>query len=863
MEIESKFLVADEADFQSLESLSELASYVLSEARVQLTEDTFLDTDNKAIMTAGYFLRVRSVQGENGTWVTIKSLGGFEDGTHRREDYVSFLPEGVSVLECPDSRIRNMIFEFTAGLDLFPLLSLSQRRIVRQVKSGEKTIAETFLDRVNQESEGREKKYNEFEVELKDEGTPEDLKDIQDFLLYHYNLSEDPFSKFERAFLFMENIPEKTFLSLNERAFCTQLADQKDIYGKQAKILLAFDEGQTSDELSLLPAILTEIENLRLKFEKERLSIFPFTFDEEKDRKFHLRFPGCALDKDKKTKNEEKATDFKEWDPESLLEYYGADKLRAEKNRENALTLFDGLFTCHGMGEEEKKLLGLAAFLKEIGNSAFPQAKNFISREILLTHPIKGLKIHEMLMLSLITKLQDPGITERDLISTLKNSHTMLPPVFQNKALMLTALIRIANLFEFSYESRPGMTRQIGDALEIEVIGIELEKAAKRAEGKSELWKSLFGRELLFAEIPEDEKTRDANELRIEKEIRKEKRPDKKKCKQPGKLTVEPTDSMGLFGCRILFSQFSCMLSHEKGTIKGEDIEDVHDMRVAVRRMRAAAKVFEAYLNSGKLEPYLEGLKRTLRALGEVRDLDVFGEKAEKYLETLPPGHEHDLDPLFAVLSEEREKARRNLINYLDSQKYSRFKKDFADTLASPESLILQTTNKKCDALPHRIMDVLPSILYARLADVYAYSEWVEGLYLPIDRMHRLRIAAKGLRYTLEFFEGILGDDAKIMIEDLKNLQDHLGDLHDSIIAVDLLNSFLKTGEWGSVENLKTPEKGGLFEGMEGVEAYLKYREEELQTLLDTFPEAWGKIRNAEFRGKIERDVKRLLESSL
>ena len=49
---------------------------------------------------------------------------------------------------------------------------------------------------------------------------------------------------------------------------------------------------------------------------------------------------------------------------------------------------------------------------------------------------------------------------------------------------------------------------------------------------------------------------------------------------------------------------------------------------------------------------------------------------------------------------------------------------------------------------------------------------------------------------------------------------------------------------------------------MEGVEAYLKYREEELQTLLDTFPEAWGKIRNGEFRGRIESNVKRLLENS-
>ena len=45
MEIESKFLVLDEADFQALENLSRLASYSLSEAKIQLNEDIFFDTE--------------------------------------------------------------------------------------------------------------------------------------------------------------------------------------------------------------------------------------------------------------------------------------------------------------------------------------------------------------------------------------------------------------------------------------------------------------------------------------------------------------------------------------------------------------------------------------------------------------------------------------------------------------------------------------------------------------------------------------------------------------------------------------------------------------------------------------------------
>ena len=149
------------------------------------------------------------------------------------------------------------------------------------------------------------------------------------------------------------------------------------------------------------------------------------------------------------------------------------------------------------------------------------------------------------------------------------------------------------------------------------------------------------------------------------------------------------------------------------------------------------------YLDSEKLEPHLKGLRRTLGSLGKVRDLDVFREKAEKYLKTLPSGYEHDLDPLFILLAEEREKAREKMLDYLKSEKYSRFKKDFLDALASPETLTLPTTNKNHDALPHRVRDVLPAILYARLADISAYSEWVEGPYLPVERLHRLRIACQ------------------------------------------------------------------------------------------------------------------------
>jgi CHAD domain-containing protein len=880
MEIESKFLVVEKTDFQALENLSKLASYTLSEAKIQLNEDIFFDTENRAIMASGYYLRDRKAYGEDGSWVTIKSLGGFEDGTHRREEYVSFLPEEVSVLKCPDFRIRNMIFEFTAGLDLFPLLSLKQKRIIRQVKKGKKLVAEIYLDRVILENEGREKQYNEFEVELKSAGSSEDLEIIRSFLLKHYNLAESPFSKFERAFLFMEKLPEKTFLSLRERAFCTQIAGQKNVYGKQAQILIGLDKGQTCKELSLLLKIPEpEVKIVRSKFKEKRLSIFPFTTYKEKEPEFYLQ---SGLDF--VLKKGIKATEFKQWDPESLLEYYGVNKNSAENSREYALKLFDGMFINHGLGQEERKLLGLAAFLKNSGSSIFPEERAHISREILLTHSIKGLKLHEILMLALIAELQDPDIIEKRLISTFKGFHTKLPPEFQNKALMLAVIISIADLFESS-QTQLGKTRQLKDTLEIEIIGTVTEKTAKKFEAKSKLWKLLSGSKLLFSQAAEEESRTKDEESRIKveeikkqagkeekpekkqakkkeksekKQVKKEKKPEKKNCRLHGEIAVKPTDSMAGVACRILSYQFSCMISHEKGTIKGEKIEELHEMRVAVRKMRAATKVFEPYLDSKQLEPYLKELRKTLGSLGEVRDLDVFREKAEEYLKTLPSRHDHDLDSLFAVLTEEQEKARKDMLDYLDSEKYQAFKREFSSVLASPEILMLPVTNRKHEALPHRIREILPSVLYARLADINAYSEWVEGPYLPVERLHRLRIAAKGMRYTLEFFESILGEGAKSLIKELKIFQDQLGNLHDTVIAIDLLESYLRTGEWGSVENEKVSGKMKFSEGSEGIRTYLAYREEELQILLNAFPDAWEKIKDESFRKRIERAIQNL-----
>ncbi|MGD1992386.1 MAG: CHAD domain-containing protein [Anaerolineae bacterium] len=303
-----------------------------------------------------------------------------------------------------------------------------------------------------------------------------------------------------------------------------------------------------------------------------------------------------------------------------------------------------------------------------------------------------------------------------------------------------------------------------------------------------------------------------------------------KSVSRPG---LELDDSMAEAARKILRCQFERMLQHEPGTRAGEDIEELHDMRVATRRMRAAFRVFGEYLDP---KPVIEGLQLTGRKLGAVRDLDVFWEKTQHYIETLPPTLRDGLAPLQVAWAAEHSKARAKLLDYLDSDGYGRFKARFERYLKVRHEVIGPRLNRKGEAVPHRLRHVAPLVIHQRVVAVQAYEEWVEQPDVPPARLHRLRIAAKRLRYALEFFQEILPPQAGDLVEELKALQDHLGVHQDAVVAIGLLLGFLKQGTWGDVAEGR-PEQPIV---APGVEAYLAVQEAELERQQETFPPVWS-----------------------
>jgi len=84
-----------------------------------------------------------------------------------------------------------------------------------------------------------------------------------------------------------------------------------------------------------------------------------------------------------------------------------------------------------------------------------------------------------------------------------------------------------------------------------------------------------------------------------------------------------------------------------------------------------------------------------------------------------------------------------------------------------------------------------------RLEEMYDWTQYVGSPYYTKE-LHNLRIAAKRLRYTLEMFEEVLPEHSKDIVEELTQLQDELGLLHDSDVLIALLRLCLGGQESGT-----------------------------------------------------------------
>src|SRR5919107_3336148 len=88
-------------------------------------------------------------------------------------------------------------------------------------------------------------------------------------------------------------------------------------------------------------------------------------------------------------------------------------------------------------------------------------------------------------------------------------------------------------------------------------------------------------------------------------------------------IPVAPDEPFRAAGARVVRVRARELFDHAEGVLDTEDIERVHDMRVASRRLRAVLEIFEPCFPSADYKSVLRDVKRLADALGERRDPDV------------------------------------------------------------------------------------------------------------------------------------------------------------------------------------------------------------------------------------------------
>lgn len=228
------------------------------------------------------------------------------------------------------------------------------------------------------------------------------------------------------------------------------------------------------------------------------------------------------------------------------------------------------------------------------------------------------------------------------------------------------------------------------------------------------------------------------------------------------------------------------LLSNQQALQESGDGEAVHQMRVALRRLRSALKIFRPLVAGPQLAPLREEMRWLLAQLGPARDGEVF------LSEIVAPVLEGNPDqPALAALNDYwRQEADNALAAARSAVSESRFVLLLLDLGAWVEAGSWGDTEIGRQKLAPFARHVLK-----RLARKLRKAGGKHLSRLSPHDLHQVRIRGKQLRYAAEFFAPLSGKAARETLARLGKLQDVLGEINDIAVAVPRLAACHHLGE--------------------------------------------------------------------
>ncbi len=302
----------------------------------------------------------------------------------------------------------------------------------------------------------------------------------------------------------------------------------------------------------------------------------------------------------------------------------------------------------------------------------------------------------------------------------------------------------------------------------------------------------------------------------------------------PGPILA--SDLLATAGRKAMWIHLDRMLTREPGVRDPDRPDDLRKYRVAIRRLRAALRLFEPAYPNRQTRPLRRGLSDLAAAVGTIRDLDNriadLGRWATERGGDAPAG----VTALSDAWLRDRQRAVAGLSARLDSRRHARL----LAALVAFVDLAPPGTRRAREPRPYTVHDRIASLLWSAYEDARAFAPVIR--WADLETIHELRIAGKRLRDDLDFLADVLPPERAWLVERLVALQDHLGALNDATVTVAAVRAFLE--HWGASPGEQAQ-----------IAAYLTDKEREVALLRRTIWRPWRPVVGISFARKLSRLV--------
>jgi CHAD domain-containing protein len=220
-----------------------------------------------------------------------------------------------------------------------------------------------------------------------------------------------------------------------------------------------------------------------------------------------------------------------------------------------------------------------------------------------------------------------------------------------------------------------------------------------------------------------------------------------------------------------LRAQLAAWAQHEPGARLGTNADELHQLRVAVRRIEAVLSLFRGQLPAPLVRMRMTA-KGLLRSLGAARDYDVQLAELERYCAKATAAERTAAAPLRERLESDREQARARMLRVLDSEATRAWLAALAAGVYGPAD--------PSGGDPAAV--VVPERVRKRFRKLRKEVRRV-GAKSAMEEFHSVRRRAKLLRYALEPGVQLYGKSAEELLKALRRMQDKLGAQQDAQIA--------------------------------------------------------------------------------